>query len=371
MDAWRGLVMIIMALDHVRDFFHADALLFQPDNLSRTTTALFFTRWITHFCAPVFMFTAGMAAFFWLRRGRTTRQLSRFLFTRGLWLVFLELTVLRFGLTFDFSGPAILTILWAIGCSMMALALLVHLPHRILAALSIAVIVLHNLADNVSAAQFGSVAWVWNVLHQQGLFRLGSISVLAAYPLIPWFAVMAAGFCFGSIMTLPATERRRWLTRLGVSLTLAFVILRAVDVYGDPFHRQATLLSFLRCTKYPPSLDFLLMTLGPAILVLSWFDRLKFSNTNPLIVYGRVPLFYFLVHMYAAHALAVAFGRTPHLWVVYAWWIAIVVLLYPLCFWWGGHRPRLRFFAAGQPEHHLQAAPPVHPQTDSLYPDFG
>jgi uncharacterized membrane protein len=323
-----------MALDHTRDFFHADAAVFQPDDLTRTTAALFFTRWVTHICAPVFMFTAGVSAYLWLTRGqRTTRELSRFLWTRGLWLVFLDLTVMRFALTFSFTaGPLILIVLWALGWSMVALGFLAHLPIQVLAVVSILTIALHNLLDPIQAAQLGSLAWLWNILHQQGIFMIGPVTVLVAYPLIPWIAVMAAGFCFGRIM------QRRWMIRLGIGLTVAFVVIRAINVYGDPFRWSTkipgmTVLSFLRTTKYPPSLDFLLMTLGPALLIWAWLDRLPLSRTNPLVVFGRVPLFYFVGHFYLIHLLRVLTNATKDLWVVYAVWIGVVVAMYPVCLW--------------------------------------
>jgi len=370
-DALRGLVMIIMALDHVRDFFHSSAAVFQPDDLTRTTAALFFTRWITHICAPVFMFTAGLGAYFWRSRGHTTRELSEFLWKRGLWLVVLELSVLRFALSFSLvSGPLLLSILWALGWSMVALAFLVPLPVRILAMGSIAVVALHNLADPVRASRFGSAAWVWNVLHQQGVFRAGGVPVVAAYPLVPWFAVMALGFCFGPVLVLDPARRRYWLNRIGLGLTLAFLLIRWINIYGDPVRWSAqvpamTLLSFLRCTKYPPSLDFLLMTLGPALLLLAWLDRIDWMKTNPLIMFGRVPLFYFIVHLFVIHLLAVAFaffrngagflsnppipapGNASQpvasgygLGVVYLVWMAVVVLLYPLCLWFARLKER-------------------------------
>ncbi len=368
-DALRGLVMIIMALDHVRDFFHSGATLFQPDNLTRTTAILFFTRWITHYCAPVFFFTAGIGACFWLRGGRTTNQLSRFLWTRGLWLVFLELTILRLAMYFSFAnGVVLLSILWALGWSMVALGFLVHLPVRVLAVLSIAGIALHNLADPVQASQFGSQAWIWNILHQQGLFRIGSAPIMAAYPLVPWIFVMSAGYCFGHIVALDPPVRRRWMLRIGLGLTIAFLVIRGLNVYGDPqpWSRAIpgmTVLSFFRCTKYPPSLDFLLMTLGPGILLLNWLDRFKFSKANPLMVFGRVPLFYFLVHFFVIHSLAILFalirygssvnplpsiggvfppGYGYDLWVVYAVWIAVVALRYPLCLWFARWKERRR-----------------------------
>jgi uncharacterized membrane protein len=335
--------MIIMALDHTRDFFHADAAVFQPDDLTRTTAALFFTRWVTHICAPVFMFTAGVSAYLWLTRGqRTTRELSRFLWTRGLWLVFLDLTVMRFALTFSFTaGPLILIVLWALGWSMVALGFLAHLPIQVLAVVSILTIALHNLLDPIQAAQLGSLAWLWNILHQQGIFMIGPVTVLVAYPLIPWIAVMAAGFCFGRIM------QRRWMIRLGIGLTVAFVVIRAINVYGDPFRWSTkipgmTVLSFLRTTKYPPSLDFLLMTLGPALLIWAWLDRLPLSRTNPLVVFGRVPLFYFVVHFYVIHLLRVLTNASKDLWVVYAVWIGVVIAMYPLCLWFSRLKERRR-----------------------------
>ncbi len=270
-DAIRGLVMIIMALDHTRDFFHIDAALFQPDDLSKTTAALFFTRWITHFCAPVFMFTAGVSAYLWVSRGRTVSELSRFLWTRGLWLVFLDLTVMRFALTFSFTqGPLILLVLWALGWSMVALGVLAHLPMRVLTVLSILTIALHNLLDPIQGGA------LWDILHRQAVFKISGIPALVAYPLIPWIAVMSAGYCFGPYL------RKGWMLKLGIGLTAAFIVLRAINIYGDPFPRTTTFLSFLRCTKYPPSLDFLLMTLGPALMVWAWLDRLPLSTRDLL-----------------------------------------------------------------------------------------
>ena len=355
--------MIIMALDHVREFFHADFLRFQPDDLTRTTPILFFTRWITHFCAPAFFLTAGIGAFLWLRNGRTLPQLSRFLCTRGLWLVFLELTVFRLAMNFSLlQGMVLLSILWALGWSMVALALLVRLPVRILAPLSIAVITLHNLADRIPPSVFGKQLWIWNILHQPGLFQVGSVPVLAAYPLIPWIFVMSAGFCLGRVFLWEPVRRTRFLFSTGLVVNMAFVLIRWVNIYGDPrpwSHTPPgmTLLSFLRCNKYPPSLDFLLMTLGPAILLLAALDHVTLPKTNPLLIFGRVPLFYFLGHFFVIHFAAVLFalvrygdasflfgpmaslgGKFPAdygygLGVVYSVWIAVVFFMYGLCLW--------------------------------------
>jgi uncharacterized membrane protein len=375
-DALRGLVMIIMALDHVRDFFHADAMLFSPTDLSRTTPILFFTRWITHYCLPVFMFAAGMGVYLY-GRSRTKGQLSRFLWTRGLWFIALELTVMRLAYNFNFSLRflILLLILWIFGICMLTMAALVYLPMRWLAALSVAVIVLHNCLDGIRAQQFGSAAWAWNLLHQPGVIPVAGKLALVTYTFLPWIGVMAAGFCFGRVFQQEPESRRRIMVRLGTAMTLAFIALRAVNHYGDPTpwtHQKSalfTVLSFLNCTKYPGSLDFLLMTLGPALLVLAWFDRLAFKPANPLVVFGRVPMFYFILHFYLIHALAVlaawlrygnsaakfVFNPLPSmggprelfptdfgysLWTAYGVWLLVVLLLYPVCRWFANVKSR-------------------------------
>ncbi|MEW5918461.1 MAG: heparan-alpha-glucosaminide N-acetyltransferase domain-containing protein [Gemmatimonadota bacterium] len=376
-DAIRGLVMIIMALDHVRDFIHNGAMTFQPTDLTRTTPILFFTRWITHICAPTFMFTAGLAAFFWWRRGKTKGQLSTFLLTRGVWLIVLELTVMRLAYNFDFSQeyPFFLLVLWVLGLCMMGLALLVWLPIPALAAVSVAMIFLHNTLDSVNAGQFGTLAGVWNVLHQPGAFPLGGALVFVAYPLVPWVGVMALGFAFGRIFQMERDVRGRYLIWIGSAASVGFLVLRAINGYGDPVPWQQqpstafTVLSFLNTTKYPPSLSFLLMTLGPMLLILAWFDAPRWKDSNPLIVFGRVPLFYFVLHFFAAHAAAailavVRYGRDAltfifqpvpsmggqsyppqfgyDLWVAYLVWAGIVITLYPVCRWFAELKARRR-----------------------------
>jgi uncharacterized membrane protein len=368
-DALRGLVMIIMALDHVRDFFHADAALFSPTDLSRTAPILFFTRWITHYCLPVFMFAAGMGVYLY-GRSRTKGEISRFLWMRGLWFIVLELTVMRFAYNFNFSLRflILLLILWIFGICLLAMAALVYVPIRWLAALSMAVVLLHNCLDGFRAAQFGSAGWAWNLLHQPGVIPLAGKMALVTYTFLPWIGVMAAGYCFAQVFQLEPEARRRIILKLGLAMTIAFIALRALNHYGDPApwtHQKSvlfTVLSFLNCTKYPGSLDFLLMTLGPALLILAWFDRRTFKPANPLVVFGRVPMFYFILHFYLIHALAVVgawlrygnsaarfvFNPLPSmggprelfpanfgysLWVVYGVWLLVVVLLYPVCRW--------------------------------------
>src|SRR5687767_4246439 len=385
-DLLRGVVMIIMALDHTRDYVHVGAMHFQPENLEKTTAAIFFTRWITHFCAPVFMFCAGLGAWFWLQRrarsaalqgrpGADKRALSRFLVTRGLWLLLLEFTVVRAGFYFHFTyDVVILLVFWALGMSMIALAALIHLPWRALAVISVAMIALHNLADGVRVT-----SWIWNVLHQPGVIQTGGPIVFVAYPLVPWIGVMAAGFCLGRIYDVDADRRSRLLIRLGIALTVAFVVIRVLNIYGDPRPWSGqpsalfTVVSFLNTTKYPPSLLFLLMTLGPALALLGWIDRARPSERNPLLVFGRVPLFYFALHIPLIHAIAIAltwfrYGAQPFLFlppptlgtplklfpadygwslgVTYVVWIAVVVILYPVCLWFSRVKSRGHWWAS-------------------------
>jgi len=374
-DMLRGLVMVIMTIDHTRDFVHSAAMNFPPEDLARTTPAIFLTRWITHICAPAFMFCAGLGASLRLDHRGTVGDVSRFLWTRGLWLVALELSVVHLGFFFNFDyGVVFLLVFWALGMCMIALALLVYLPYRALLALSLGMIVLHNLSDGVRAARFGAFAWVWQVLHEQGLL-MKSPALIVAYPLVPWIGVMALGFCFGRVYRLPAERRRPLLIRLGLALTAAFVALRAWNVYGDPRpwagqeRPLVTLLSFLNTTKYPPSLAFLLMTLGPAIALLGWLERFRPGQRHPLVVFGRAPLFYFVLHIPLIHAVALAltwlrYGAAPFLFVpppsvgtprevfpadygwslgvVYAVTAAVVLALYPLCRWFARLKQRRR-----------------------------
>lgn len=376
-DVLRGAIMMLMAIDHIRDFVAQSAMQFLPTDLTRTTAPIFFTRWITHFCAPVFLLTAGLGAFFWMSRGRHSKpQLSRFLISRGVWLIFLEITILRLVLLSQVSyrgSTVILFILWAIGISMIALAGLIYLPWRVQAGLSLAILCLHNALDGVAAARFGRAAWLWDILHQQNVFRFAGINFVTAYPVLPWIGVMSAGYCLGTVYSWDAERRQRFLVRSGFAMTLAFIVLRMINVYGDPArwtHQSSplfTVLSFLNTTKYPPSLAFLLMTLGPALAALGWLERTRFSRTNPLIVFGRVPFFYYAAHLAVAHLIAIAlnfvrYGSTSFLWIappsmgssiglfppnygfplwtVYAVWIVVLLLLYPACLWFSRLKQR-------------------------------
>jgi uncharacterized membrane protein len=368
-DLLRGFVMIVMALDHARDFMMAPA--YPPENLAHTTPLLFFTRWITHFCAPTFVFLAGTGAFLSGRRGRPIGQLQRLLLTRGLWLVVLELTVVRFAWAFNFDYSFwVLQVIWVIGVSMIVLAALVRLPTAAIAAFGVGMIALHNLFDGIHVSGATAVGqspgaalaattlagasardWIVALLHEPKLPVL--------YPLVPWIGVMAAGYAFGPLLLRTERERRRALVRLGLGLTVAFVVLRLLNVYGDPSpwaHQRSavfTVLSFLNTTKYPPSLLYLLMTLGPVIALLPLLERARGAIARIVTVYGRVPFLYYVAHLVLIHLASLAIGvahgypvRTflvvwpfyPHevgqsLGVAYLVWIGAVVALYPLCRW--------------------------------------
>jgi uncharacterized membrane protein len=364
-DALRGIVMIVMALDHVRDFLGAPA---NPTDVAHASAALFFTRWITHICAPTFFLLTGTGAYLAGRR-RPAADLSRFLLTRGLWLIVLELTFLRcFGYQFNVDyRVTMLVILWALGWAMIALSALVFLPVGVVTAFGVALIAAHNAFDGVRAGALGAWGPLWSMLHQPNVVvSTPRFVVFAAYPLVPWVGVTAAGYGLGQVFDWPA-ERRRWfLLRLGLALTIGFVALRAVNVYGDPVRwtRQATplrtLLSFLNATKYPPSLLYLMMALGPAALLLWALDRGTPRILRPAHTLGTVPLFYFILHLPLIHLVAVAacyarYGAVhwmfesptlarypvtfPPGWGfalpgVYALWALVVAGLYPLCLWY-------------------------------------
>jgi uncharacterized membrane protein len=370
-DVVRGIIMILMALDHTRDYFGNAAS--SPTNLATTTVALFFTRWVTHFCAPTFFLLTGAGA--WLsRRRRSTGNLSRFLLTRGLWLLVLELTLVRFFWQFNVDyRVTLLNVLWALGWAMIVLGVLVHLPVRIVAAVGIVLIATHNLFDAVQPSALGALAPLWTLLHVPGFLVQGSERVVfVAYPLIPWIGVTAAGYALGALWDLPAERRRVLLLRIGLGCIAAFLVLRGFNVYGDPapWSVQArpalTLVSFLNLNKYPPSLLFLLMTLGPVMLALRALDGRRLAILGPARVIGAVPLFYYLMHVLLLHLVAAAAslarygsirpaiesptldrfpmtqvpGWPASLPVVYLVWIGVVVALYPLCRWYAGVKRR-------------------------------
>jgi uncharacterized membrane protein len=353
-DLLRGLVMVIMVLDHVRAYFSGAH--FDPTDLTRTTPALFATRWITHFCAPTFVFLAGASA--WIAGTRRTRgELTRFLLSRGIWLVFLELTVISFAwyLTTAWTLGAVAQVIWAIGWSMIALAGLIHLPRWAVAGVALAMVLGHNLVDGVTPERFGALAPLWRVLHVSG--PLGVVPILGLYPLVPWIGVMALGFLAGPVVFSSNSRDARRLVWAGAVRVAGFVVLRWLDVYGDPnprvLHGGAAIvaMSFFNVSKYPPSLLYLLMTLGPALLALAWLRRARGPLAEVLVTFGRVPFLFYVAHLFLVHALAVGAGvlqgfpasaiRTVFrqlpadygfgLPVVYLVWLGAVAALYPLC----------------------------------------
>jgi uncharacterized membrane protein len=378
-DVLRGLVMVIMALDHARDFL--TSVQTPPEDLAHTSGALFFTRFITHFCAPVFAFLAGTGAFLATRRGRSVQQVSQFFLTRGLWLLLLEFTIVDFA--WGFVPWAHGGVIWILGWSMIVMALIVRLPVRWIAVLGLSMIATHNLLDPINPASFGRFYWLWMLLHTPGRIPVSAtFSFSVRYVLIPWVGVMAAGFAFGSLLHRP--DGRSWILRIGISATLLFFVLRAINLYGNgiaglpfgyprsagPWGVQPTLsltvVSFFNTLKYPPSLDYLLMTLGPSMILLGLLHGAKADRglNRILLVFGRVPLFYYVLHIYLIHLIAVVvallfhqpvwhgtviadFAQRPSgyghgLLFVYAMWILAVAILYIPCRWFMEFRSRHR-----------------------------
>jgi uncharacterized membrane protein len=372
LDVLRGIVMALMALDHTRSYFTVGIV---PEDLLHTTGPLFFTRFVTHFCAPVFFLLAGTGGYLSLVRGKSLAQVSRFFWTRGIWLAFLDLTVIAYGWTYVFpvwySG-----VLWALGWSMVAMALLIRLPLPVLAVFGAGTIATHNLLDRVNPAAFGKFRWLWLLLHGHGPFWVipGKAVFYVLWTLIPWVGVMALGYVLGAV--LQKANWRKTVFYVGLTLTIAFVILRVFHLYGNgdptlqpwcadqagPWSVQRTLtltiVSFFDTLKYPPSLQFLLMTLGPALMGLAWLGKVKAERGlgRILLVFGRVPLFFYVIHIYLIHTMAVwtalavhqptawllygAFRlhRTPYTYghglpFIYAMWTLTLVILYPACKW--------------------------------------
>jgi uncharacterized membrane protein len=356
-DALRGIAMVLMALDHTRGFLSNAQ--FAPVDLAHTTPALFFTRWVTHFCAPAFFLLAGVGASLSLARGRSLAQVSRFFLTRGLWLVVLELTLVCFGWDFTLHvTPWYAGVIWALGWSMVFMAALAWLPRGAIAAVGIALIVLHNVTDAMTPAAFGEFGWLWRFLHFPDLHA--SLLIRIDYPIIPWVGVMAVGYAMGPLFRESPERRQKILVGLGVAAVIGFLGLRWLNGYGDPMPWSVetrgtyTVLSFLRVRKYPPSLDYLLMTLGPLLIALVWLEHARGRVFFFFVTYGRVPLLFYVAHIYLVHLLAVvvAYGqggtasflftsdgplaRHPpwygvNLVWVYVGWVLVVIALYPMC----------------------------------------
>ncbi|MBP6978664.1 MAG: DUF1624 domain-containing protein [Lentimicrobiaceae bacterium] len=357
------MVMVLMALDHCRFYFHYGANVYDPVNLNTTTPLLFLTRFITHFCAPVFVFLAGTSAFLYGSK-KSKPALSKFLVTRGFWLVFLEIAVMPVVWYFDLTHSFIyLQVIWAIGISMIALAALIHLRWKVLLVIGVLIVAGHNLLDGITAEGKSFTSILWYLLHQEYFLELSEkLMILIGYPVLPWIGVMILGYCLGNLYSreTDASRRKKWLLGLGLGSIALFILLRSINVYGDlePWSSQKnilyTIFSFINVTKYPPSLDFILLTLGPALLFLYATETIKNRFTNFFIVFGRVPFFYYVLHILFIHLLAllglVVTGGDWRLmiltedvfvshqidtygypmWVVYVIWIAVVLLLYPI-----------------------------------------
>jgi uncharacterized membrane protein len=369
-DFLRGLVMVIMALDHTRDFFHVNGMNGDPTDLATTTPILFFTRWITHFCAPVFVFLAGTSAWFQSSR-KSKKELSSFLIKRGLWLILVEVTIVTFSFTFDpgfhFFG---LQTIWAIGISMVVLGGMIWLPFPAILAVGLLIVFGHNALDYYERGKT-DFSWWYSLLHVQNFQPLGGGRFLGIlYPMLSWSGLMLLGYCFGKLFTGVAAEKRKGLfIKLGLGIVLFFVALRWTNTYGnaEPWMEQKnglfTLMSFLNTRKYPPSLLYMCMTIGPAILFLA-FAKGRSKLAQIITVYGRVPFFYYILHFYLIHLISGIMGLTrghslaegvhgggdlfaPNfiypgegysLGVVYLFWIAIVAMLYPLCKWFSEYK---------------------------------
>jgi uncharacterized membrane protein len=371
-DLTRGIVMVIMALDHTRDFFHHDSFSANPTDMATTTPVFFFTRFITHFCAPSFVMLAGTSIYLNAQK-KSKRDLSMFLLTRGFWLIVVEVVVMRFAFSFNFYyDVTFFQVIWVIGASMVSMALLIHLSDRILLVLGIILVFGHNFTDVIQLQPENPFFIVWAFLHQTGFITITeNAKLLVFYPLLPWLGIMLLGYSLGQIFRkdFEAARRRRILFILGGSAIVLFVILRAISIYGDPApwaiqkNGIYTLMSFLNCTKYPPSLLYDLMTLGPVLLLLGFLEKRQTGILKPFVVFGRVPLFYYILHFYLIHAVALLLfmkqtnksftevdlhfdksfgGITPDggfsLGITYLFWIAIVLVLYPVCNWYNNYK---------------------------------
>jgi uncharacterized membrane protein len=372
-DLVRGLVMVVMALDHVRHFFHDSALLYEPTELGKTTPILFFTRWITHFCAPAFVLLAGVAIRISSRR-KSKKDLRGFLITRGLWLIFLELIIIRFSFFFNWYFDLIVfQVIWVIGAAMILMAVLIHLRDYALLALAIVILAGHNLLDGLIVEPTSPLYPAYTCLFRSGYITLTAQSgIQVMYPLIPWLGIMLLGYFLGRWYSKEYDVlRTSYLLIAGLVMLLLFVVLRYINTYGDPspwkVHHDMTftVLSFLNCEKYPPSLLFTCMTLAPLLILLSILEKVSIRFLNPLVVFGRVPLFYYILHFYLIHIAALwlfllrtgrslgdvdfhiseSFGGIEpgsgySLSVVYVAWLATVLILYPVSLWYSTFKSR-------------------------------
>ena len=373
-DLMRGIVMVIMALDHTRDFFHVSAFAFDPTDPEKTTPLLFFTRWITHYCAPTFVFLSGTSIRLSLQK-KSKKQLSRFLWTRGLWLVFLEFTIVRFSFFFNlYYDFTVVQVIYAIGASMIIMAALIHLKENFLFISGIVIVGGHDVLNYFGVGPDNLLFGLVTLMYQGGPMQIAPGKMfMVGYPVLPWLGIMLLGYSMGRwyLKGFDSTRRQKLLMRVGVTATILFFFLRGINIYGDPapweFQKEGlrTFFSFMNCSKYPVSLLYTLMTLGPVLIALSWLEKISLRRWKPLEVFGRVPMFYYIIHFYLIHVLAIAtylivyhkgfsdlnfhfsagdkflegagyFGGVPigagyGLRWVYLIWIAVILIMYPLC----------------------------------------
>ncbi len=377
-DLIRGAVMILMAIDHVRVYSGVPA--------GGPTPGVFFTRWITHFCAPAFLFLAGTSIFLY---GRKHAGVSRYLLIRGVWLIFLEFTFLRVAWTFnfDFMHYEMAGVIWVIGICMILMAGLVKLPLPLVGTIGVVIIAAHNLMDShmgtlLDGLDQNRLSGLWKIFYVGFFagpiqFGLNGPSLIVLYSIIPWIGVMAAGFAFGKILTLDPARRNRLCLAVGLSAIAIFLVLRGFNLYGDPrpWHAAAqgrngappmpAFLSFLNTTKYPASLSFLLMTLGPIIALMPLLEGVSGAVARAITLFGRVPFFFYMLHIPLIHALALVvskvrlgvvspwlFANHPmgnpeppegYVWslpLLYLIWAIAILLLYPACRWFAALKAR-------------------------------
>lgn len=365
-DRLRGLMIALMVLDHVRDFFHRTAFTADPLAMESGDPALFMTRWVTHLCAPTFVFLAGVSVFLQRANGKGRGELTRFLATRGAWLILLEVTAVGWG--FNFGGGVFLQVIWAIGASMLAMALLIWLPRMVLLALGVAIIAGHQLLAPIDPPDLGALAPVWSATLEFG----PGLGGFVAYPFVPWLGVMLLGYGLGGLFQQADGPRTRTILLLTGGMLALFAVVRGINLYGDPrpWAAQAeplwTALSFINVSKYPPSLDFVLVTLGVSLTLLPLLARLGGLPAKVLLAFGRTPLFTYVLHVFLAHGLALVIGAMTGVppsaffnmlgdpsrvieagWGfglagVYVAWLAVLAMLYPLSRWFEGVKRRRR-----------------------------
>ena len=367
-DFVRGFVMVIMALDHTRDFMHVTSITQNALDLNVTTPAVFFTRWITHLCAPTFVFLSGVSAYLSFKNKNDVAASRKFLWTRGLWLIFLEFTLVNFGIWFDVRFSVfIFEVIAVIGFGFIVLSFLLNVPAKTLGFIGLGIIFLHNLFPYIPFAENSVLKTILTPLFTQTAFPFTPKTLLImGYPPIPWLGIMLTGFGAGKLFELNLDERKKYFLRIGISALFLFVIIRFINIYGNstPWSTQKnglyTFLSFINITKQPPSLIFCLSTLGIMFLIFYLSDGVENTFTKFVTVYGKVPLFYFLVHFYLLHTLMLIvmftqgftlsdlefgtnLGRPKaasglELSYIYLIWLSVVLVLYPVCKWYGNYK---------------------------------